>query len=167
MDSIAAHAMIAARSRRGWHLQSYGKAVGRWLGVFAIAMLFIGPPIGQWRAAQQASDAGIAPVAMHADAGHTNASHADGAHAHHHSHAHDGEGASNKSHGTRSQVGVLVLDHCGYCHLVACFAALPGTGLALPVLDWSRLPLAQAAYQAPSAPFVSYRRARAPPVFHA
>lgn len=151
-------------------LQAKGRAIGRWLGIFAIAMLFIGPPIGQWRAALQvasANGAGAQGSELHdRGAGHLPA------HAAVHSpfpgngHAHGPMAAGSEAAPASSvtQVGVLSLDHCGYCHLVACFAALPGGWAALPLVDWTSVPAVPRSYQAPSAPFVSIQRARAPPL---
>lgn len=142
------------RLEKEWRLQSLAGAIGRWLGVFAIAMLFIGPPIGQWRAAQEprADRSGWPERA------------GQSANAHDHGSAAHAVVNVQGSHGT--QVGVLVLDHCGYCQLVACFAALPGSWAALPLFDWSPARAAPPSYQAPLAPFVSTWRARAPPPFH-
>jgi hypothetical protein len=146
-------------------LHLHAGALGRWLGIFAIAMLFIGPPIGQWTAAQQANalqewDAFCGDLSkLAASSGHSH-QHAD-------AHAHDQSPAVSGKSNALTQVGVLSLDHCGYCDLAACFAALPGTWAGVPLLDWGRVQPLVTSYQAPDAPYISTRQARAPPLFHA
>ena len=133
--------------------------MGSWLGVFAIAMLFIGPPLGQWSARQHAAMSAAEPSpSAHAALGHA-------AHA-----AHDpgtsGQGHAQHASGTR-QLGALTLDHCGYCHLVASFAALPATVSACPILRWEAQPPTQPLYREPVNPPRHARRPRAPPLEHA
>jgi len=139
------------------------RALGSWLGVFAIAMLFIGPPLGQWRAQQQAAMSAAERPSAHAAHGHVG----------HDPHAAHGitPSASGQDHaqhasGTR-QLGALTLDHCGYCHLVASFAALPATVGDCPILRWEAQPPAQPVYREPVSPPRHARRARAPPQEHA
>lgn len=147
------------------------RGIGSWLGVFAIAMLFIGPPIGQWRAQVQreAGVVGSAGFAVSADRFASSIS--SDAHADHSVHEPPLAKATPAAIGHHaalvSQVGVLTLDHCGYCQLVACFAALPGAAAPLPALNWQAVAPLLTAYRAPHSAAILIRRARAPPVVHA
>ena len=142
--------------------------MGSWLGVFAVAMLFIGPPVGQWRAQQQSPAAGhgqLAPMAHSAHADHS-AQGAAASHAGHRASEHADRAPRAHGAGHLRQVGALTLDHCGYCHLVASFAALPATLLPLPLLRWEAQAPRQAVYPQPASAPRHARRARAPPSFH-
>src|SRR5690606_38685422 len=128
MAAQVADAIMLSDWTRGGGLRAGGiRTVGSWLGVFAIAMLFIGPPIGQWRAQQHA--------AMSAADSPSPSAHAALGHAAHAAHGATPGASGQRASGTR-QLGALTLDHCGYCHLVASFAALPATGGDCPILRW-------------------------------
>lgn len=168
--------------------------LGSWLGVFAIAMLFIGPPIGQWRAQLALQQVLQAPVVAGVHAGHASpAAHAQHAghaahstHAEHSRHAAYGEDSNAAVHGGHAhpsshavasaasdasgmpvrQHGVLQLDHCGYCHMVATFAALPAALPSWPPLRWASQPWVARVYPTPVQPLLRAQQARAPPLFH-
>lgn len=169
MAQRLAGAMMAPNRERGKALQA-GRIsrTGIWLGVFAIAMLFVGPPIGQWRAAQLASAAAQLQVAAPERAVHDQHA-AHGGSASHAGHlAHQRTDQPRPEHGGHTrQVGALTLDHCGYCHLVASFAALPATFSSLPLLRWETQAPPQAIYLQPASEPRHSRRARAPPMLHA
>lgn len=139
------------------------RTLGSWLGVFAIAMLFIGPPLGQWRAQQHAAMSAAEKPSAHAAHDHVG----------HDAHATHGTtpSASGRGHAQHApgarQLGALTLDHCGYCHLVASFAALPASVGDCPILRWEAQPPTQPVYREPVSPPRHARRARAPPQTHA
>lgn len=164
MAAQVADAIMLSDWTRGGGLRAGRiRALGSWLGVFAIAMLFIGPPLGQWRAQQHAA----------MSAGEGQGAHAAHGHAGHAAHAAHGAtpSASGQDHAQHAagarQLGALTLDHCGYCHLVASFAALPATVGDCPILRWEVQAPAQPVYRDPANPPRHARRARAPPQNHA
>ena len=115
-----------------------------WFGLFAMAMLFAGPMLGQWRAVHYADQ-----------------------HQHQHQHQHHGHGATEHiaQHAASSAlVGALVLDHCGYCHLATHFYALPSMGWVADTLLGITHPAASLDYLPPHAQPVFRRKAREPPL---
>ena len=83
-----------------------------------MAMLFIGPMVGQWRAqiAEQAIELSLSSSSEHHQ-------HADHGFALGHDYS---EPVAQHGHTQAATlVGALLIEHCGYCHLATHFCAVP------------------------------------------